>query len=232
MAKKKKDKKKSSSSSGNDTSESDSLEIKRKNLLQTAKELKAGIENEVKTKEEFEAKLKQVQFYWNLEKEELKRKEVQLQQREAKELELVRNHEEKVEGIKEGIKELLYQQQNDLIRAKNERRVELCKVHQQHCVEQRKKQSTSIDCQQHLRNIQVSQNNFLNQLKHSHENQIRQLQDDFKINFREITVDSERKIKALAEEVDIQLKKDLAALEEKKEAKVKEVLYEHDQVRV
>ena len=227
--KKKKDKKKSSS---RDPSECDNLETKRKHLLQTAKELKTGIEHEIKTKEEFETKLKQVQFYWDLEKEELKKKEVQLEQREAKESELIRKHGDKVEGLKEGIKDLLCQQQNDLIRTKNERRVELYKIHQQHCVEQRKNQSTSIDCQQHLRNMQVSQNNFLNQLKHNHENQIRQLQDEFETKFREITVDSERKIKALAEEVDIQLKKDLTALEEKKEAKVKEVFYDHDQVRL
>jgi len=207
-------------------------EVKRTQLIEKAKTLKDEIEKERQTKIEFETKIKQLQFYWDLEKEELRKKKIEYENLEEKEAMMRREHESRVDIRKEQIKLLLHRNQNDLIKAKTESKVEFYKLQEEHLIELRKKEFGTMECHKYLRHMQNSQNNFLNQLRHDRDYDLKQIHEDFKIRFDEITIDADRKVRELKEEVEANMKDEFKVLEEEKEQQVKDLLYKHDEVRI
>ena len=228
MPKKKKGSKKTSSSS---SPEEDEHEAKRKALIKRAQQLKNDIENETKTKRDFETKLEQLKFYWDVEKKEFQKKKKEYEQRISDEEDIKKRHECRFHLMKEEMKHTLYRQQNDLIERKNETKAELYKVQGQYSVDKRKMEHRTMNCQYQLRSMQLSHNNFLAQLRSDHDEKVRRLQKEFKLKFHEITNDSERKVKEIKEEVEDQMNHDLKALEEKKERQVQEMVCKHEEVR-
>lgn len=229
MAKKKKSSKKKESSSSSTTNEE---EIKRKQLIQNAKDLKERIENETKKEKEFETRINQLKFYWHLEKEELQNKSVEYERIEENQRHIKKSHENEIDSIKEQLKQSLHRNQNYLIKTKNECKVELYKVQEQHLIQQRKKEQNALECQNHLRNMQISHNNFLNQLRHDHDDSINQLREVFKVNFFQASTDAEQKMKEMKEDEEVKMKDELKVLEEKKEQQVKDTLCKHEEVRL
>lgn len=224
---KKGSKKKSSTSSSSTTNDE---EIKRKELLQNAKNLKEQIENETKKKHEFETKVEQLKFYWNLEKQELENRTTEYERIEADQRRLKQDHERRIESIKERIKKTLYQNQNHLIKAKNESKVELYQSKEENSIDLRKKELNTMECQHHLRNMQIAHNNLLHQLRHDHDTSMKRLQDEFKLKFNDITVDAEQKVKEMKEEVEVEMKGKFSVIEEKKDQLVKDLLCQHEEV--
>ncbi len=221
---------KKTSSSSSSSPEEDENEMKRKKLIQTAKQLKENIENEALQKRNFETKLEQLLFYWNIEKGELQTKKEEYERRKSNESERRERHENKITAMKEEMKFTLYKQQVDLIEKKNEAVAELYQVRGVHSVERRKREHRTMECQHHLRNMELSHNNLLAQLRYDHDEEVRQLQEVFKLKFHEITTDSERKVKETKEDVETQIKDELKALEEKKDRQVQELVGKHEEV--
>ncbi len=211
-------------------SSTDDEERKRKELIQQAKELKEKIENETKKRQDFQTKKKQLQFYWDLEKEELQNKNCEYERIEGNYDKIRKDHQCEIDLIRERIKLSLDQNQKQLIQFKNESKIELYKLQEEHLIEQRKHERNTMECHQHLRQMKTSHNIFLHQLRHDHDDEMKRLHEEYKIRFNEITVDAERKVKELKDEVEIELKDKLNDLENMKDEQVKDLLDKHDEV--
>jgi hypothetical protein len=208
----------------------DEGELERRELIQIAKDLKEKILNETAKKNELEAKLNQLQHDWDQHKDELQLKNVEREQIKDEQSKLRKSHGSHVDSVNESIKVSLHQNQCDLIKRKYDSNVELYKLQLHHSLEQQKKEENALECQLYLKNMQVSHNNFLMQLNGDYSNDVKRLQDQFRIKFAGISLDSERKLKEIREESELILKDKLQELEDKKERKVQDISTKNEKV--
>jgi hypothetical protein len=138
------------------------------------------------------------------------------------------SHVSDIDTIKDHIKYLLYQQQNESTNLKNNAQVQLYSIQDDHAKGIDKKAINVKEYQTRLKEVEISHNNFMFRLHRDYDNRIEKLREEFKRRFHIVTMDSEKNIKAVRDEKEARMKSDAKVLEEDKEkqAKIVEKTYE------
>ena len=142
-------------------------------------------------------------------------------------LQIERDHQEKVDLIKEEIKRQLYKEENSLLTKKDHIEVELIITKDEHGARQAKIISSVQEKEQRLKELQISLHDFNVQTQSDHDKIVRSLQEDYKRRAIVIIEDSERRVKQIREEFEEQIKKDMKILELEMDEQTRELIKKH-----
>ena len=79
------------------------------------------------------------------------------------------------------------------------------------------------DFQARFKEAEISHRNFMIQLRREYDDRVKDLHDDFKRRFQELTVNSDRMIKLIREEKEAEMRADESRINEDKERQTREV---------
>ena len=141
-------------------------------------------------------------------------------------------HLSEIESIKDHIKYLLYQQQNESTNLKNNAQVQLFSVQDEYAKGIDKKNTDVTEYQSLIKEAEVSHNNFMVCLHRDYDSRVDKMCEEFKRRFHIITAESEKIVKTIREEQDANMQNDVKHLEEEKEKQAKIIEKKYEDVSV
>ena len=139
-----------------------------------------------------------------------KEKKLQLQKLKDNINEASARHSLHLDDTRGGIKNQLYQQQNELTRVKNKAQLEVHHVQREYSQAASKNAYNVVEHQDVMKNMEIAHYHFMTKICSNHDEDISSLRDDFKRSFSQITEQSDRKSKNIRDEkeaiMDIKLK--------------------------
>ncbi|GMH84638.1 hypothetical protein TrVE_jg2987 [Triparma verrucosa] len=209
--------------------EDNAEEAERKAMIKMASVCANQTKKEDAAFNEFQQQKEKVSYFWIIEKKRLEDKKAELRNKDRELQDLEEKHQVIIKIYKQRVKHLLFEHQNEITGAKTDSEVAL-KLSQD--ANRSKEAELKIDRRNlnlDKKEMELSHGDYLKSLKQQQDRNITLLRQEFERKSSELHKNYDKKMKTVREKLELRRKNETSAIEERKNAHIKQLMKDHEQ---
>lgn len=203
-------------------------EMSKEQLEEHIVQIREELDREREERNYFQLERDKVNTFWEITKRQLEEKKAELRNKDREMEDSEERHQVEIKVMKQKVKHLLYEHQNNLAQLKSEAQLEL-KVNNE------LNEDTQIGLRQDKRNLKItnkeqelSNEDLIRNLKKNHDAFVTGLRDEFQHQAKEIEEKYEKKLRQLRDELDLRRKTEIHEIEERKNQQINILMRNHE----
>jgi polyhydroxyalkanoate synthesis regulator phasin len=176
----------------------------------------------------FQLERDKVNTFWEITKRQLEEKKAELRNKDREMEDSEERHQVEIKVMKQKVKHLLYEHQNNLAQLKSEAQLELKVNNELNEDAQLGLRTEKRHLKVSMKEQELSHEDVIRNLKKSHDSFVTGLRDQFQSQAREIEEKYEKKLRQLRDELEIRRKTDIHEIEERKNAQINTLMRNHE----
>ncbi|RNA05776.1 growth arrest-specific 8-like, partial [Brachionus plicatilis] len=203
-------------------------EMSKEQLEQHIVSIREELDREREERNYFQLERDKINTFWEITKRQLEEKKAELRNKDREMEDSEERHQVEIKVMKQKVKHLLYEHQNNLAQLKSEAQLEL-KVNSE------LNEEGQMDLRNEKRQLKISvkeqelaHEDVIRNLKKSHDAFVTHLRDQFQNQAKEIEEKYEKKLKQLRDELDIRRKTEIHEIEERKNKQINKLMADHE----
>lgn len=200
----------------------------KEQLEQHIVSIREELDREREERNYFQLERDKINTFWEITKRQLEEKKAELRNKDREMEDSEERHQVEIKVMKQKVKHLLYEHQNNLAQLKSEAQLEL-KVNSELNDESQlglRNEKRSLKIQ--MKEQELSHEDVIRNLKKSHDSYVTNLREQFQNQAKEIEDKYERKLKQLRDELDIRRKTEIHEIEERKNQQINTLMRNHE----
>jgi hypothetical protein len=190
--------------------------------------LRDELDREREERNYFQLERDKINTFWEITKRQLEEKKAELRNKDREMEDSEERHQVEIKVMKQKVKHLLYEHQNNLSQLKAEAQLEM-KVNNETSDEtQMQLRGEKRQLKMNLKEQELSHEDVIRNLKKSHDSFVTQLREQFQHQVKEIEDKYERKLRQLRDELDIRRKTEIHEIEERKNQQINTLMRNHE----
>lgn len=200
----------------------------KEQLEQHIVSIREELDREREERNYFQLERDKINTFWEITKRQLEEKKAELRNKDREMEDSEERHQVEIKVMKQKVKHLLYEHQNNLAQLKSEAQLEL-KVNNE------LNEEGQMDLRTEKRQLKISMKeqelaheDVIRNLKKSHDSYVTNLREQFQNQAKEIEEKYEKKLKQLRDELDIRRKTEIHEIEERKNKQINKLMADHE----
>lgn len=203
-------------------------EMTKEQLEEHIVRLREELDREREERNYFQLERDKINTFWEITKRQLEEKKAELRNKDREMEDGEERHQVEIKVMKQKVKHLLYEHQNNLAQLKSEAQLDL-KVNQEtHDDAERELRHDKRNLKVTLKEEELAHEDVIRNLKKNNDSFITKLRDDFQRQAKEIEDKYETKLKNLREELDMRRKTEIHEIEERKNQQINTLMRNHE----
>ncbi|CAF0736920.1 unnamed protein product [Brachionus calyciflorus] len=203
-------------------------EMTKEQLEQHIVSIREELDREREERNYFQLERDKINTFWEITKRQLEEKKAELRNKDREMEDSEERHQVEIKVMKQKVKHLLYEHQNNLAQLKSEAQLEL-KVNSE------LNDEGQMDLRNEKRQLKISMKeqelaheDVVRNLKKHHDSFITNLREQFQNQAKEIEEKYEKKLRQLRDELDIRRKTEIHEIEERKNQQINTLMRNHE----
>ncbi|XP_046386718.1 dynein regulatory complex subunit 4 isoform X1 [Ischnura elegans] len=207
----------------------DTTEMNREQLEAHCHRLREELEREREERNFFQIERDKLKSFWDITRKELEETKAELRNKDRDMEEEEEAHQSEMKFLRQKIKHLLYEHQNNLAELKAENMVSLKLSQENHQEEEGELLKDIQKLKENLEEKEIDHQEQLRTLRLKHSEEIVALQEKFLRKAEEIEDKAERDLTALRDELSLTHRMELTEVEERKNQQIETLIQNHEQ---
>lgn len=190
--------------------------------------LREELDREREERNYFQLERDKINTFWEITKRQLEERKAELRNKDREMEDSEERHQVEIKVMKQKVKHLLYEHQNNLAQHKADTQLE-------HKVNSETHEDALLALRSEKRNLKVNikeqelaHEDVIRHLKKSHDSFVSNLREQFQQQAKEIEEKYEKKLRQLREELDIRRKTEIHEIEERKNQQINTLMRNHE----
>jgi growth arrest-specific protein 8 len=176
----------------------------------------------------FQLERDKVNTFWEITKRQLEEKKAELRNKDREMEDSEERHQVEIKVMKQKVKHLLYEHQNNLAQLKSEAQLEAKVSNELNDESQLGLRQDKRSLKISMKEKDLSHEDIIRNLQKTHDSFITNLRDDFQSQSKEIEDKYEKKLRQLRDELDIRRKTEIHEIEERKNQQINTLMRNHE----
>lgn len=203
-------------------------EMTKEQLEEHIVNIREELDREREERNYFQLERDKINTFWEITKRQLDEKKAELRNKDREMEDSEERHQVEIKVMKQKVKHLLYEHQNNLAQLKSEAQLELKINNQQNDDSQSGLRSDKRNLKISMKEQELSHEDVIRNLKKNHDSFITNLREEFQNQAKEIEDKYEKKLKQLRDELDIRRKTEIHEIEERKNQQINTLMRNHE----
>lgn len=203
-------------------------EMTKEQLEEHIVNIREELDREREERNYFQLERDKINTFWEITKRQLDEKKAELRNKDREMEDSEERHQVEIKVMKQKVKHLLYEHQNNLAQLKSEAQLELKINNEQNDESQSGLRSDKRHLKISMKEQELSHEDVIRNLKKNHDSFITNLREEFQNQAKEIEDKYEKKLKQLRDELDIRRKTEIHEIEERKNQQINTLMRNHE----
>ncbi len=203
-------------------------EMTKEQLEEHIVNIREELDREREERNYFQLERDKINTFWEITKRQLDEKKAELRNKDREMEDSEERHQVEIKVMKQKVKHLLYEHQNNLAQLKSEAQLELKINNESNDDSQSGLRTDKRNLKISMKEQELSHEDVIRNLKKSHDSFITNLREEFQNQAKEIEDKYEKKLKYLRDELDIRRKTEIHEIEERKNQQINTLMRNHE----
>lgn len=203
-------------------------EMTKEQLEEHIVNIREELDREREERNYFQLERDKINTFWEITKRQLDEKKAELRNKDREMEDSEERHQVEIKVMKQKVKHLLYEHQNNLAQLKSEAQLELKINNEGNEESQLGLRNDKRHLKISMKEQELSHEDVIRNLKRNHDSYITNLREDFQNQAKEIEDKYEKKLKQLRDELDIRRKTEIHEIEERKNQQINTLMRNHE----
>lgn len=203
-------------------------EMTKEQLEEHIVNIREELDREREERNYFQLERDKINTFWEITKRQLDEKKAELRNKDREMEDSEERHQVEIKVMKQKVKHLLYEHQNNLAQLKSEAQLELKINNESNDDGQSGLRYDKRNLKISMKEQELSHEDVIRNLKKSHDSFITNLREEFQNQAKEIEEKYEKKLKYLRDELDIRRKTEIHEIEERKNQQINTLMRNHE----
>lgn len=203
-------------------------EMSKEQLEQHIISIREELDREREERNYFQLERDKIKTFWEITKRQLEEKKSELRNKDREMEDSEERHQVEIKVMKQKVKHLLYEHQNNLAQLKSEAQLELKVNNELNDEAQLGLRTEKRQLKVTMKEQELSHEDVIRNLKKNQDSYVTGLRDQFQGQAREIEEKYEKKLRQLRDELEIRRKTDIHEIEERKNAQINTLMRNHE----
>lgn len=203
-------------------------EMTKEQLEEHIVNIREELDREREERNYFQLERDKINTFWEITKRQLDEKKAELRNKDREMEDSEERHQVEIKVMKQKVKHLLYEHQNNLAQLKSEAQLELKINNEMNDDSQSGLRGDKRHLKISMKEQELSHEDVIRNLKKSHDSFITNLREEFQNQAKEIEDKYEKKLKQLRDELDIRRKTEIHEIEERKNQQINTLMRNHE----
>mmetsp|Transcript_81699 Transcript_81699/g.210340 ORF Transcript_81699/g.210340 Transcript_81699/m.210340 type:complete len:463 (-) Transcript_81699:215-1603(-) len=199
-------------------------EKKRTDMMKEANRLKLDCEREKKDHDQFLMEREKINYFWIVERKTLTEKQADLRNKMREFQDLEERQQIELKMFQQRLKHLRYHQQDEVVEQKTEAELGLKLQEDHHRITEAELKKDKRSLKTEMKESEVAQEDFIRMLKMEQDQNILELRQEFDRKARDMQAQYELRMKTIREDMEKERRKQIAKIEESKNAQIQRVM--------
>lgn len=202
--------------------------MSKEQLEQHIVSIREELDREREERNYFQLERDKINTFWEITKRQLEEKKAELRNKDREMEDSEERHQVEIKVMKQKVKHLLYEHQNNLAQLKSEAQLEMKVNNELNEEGQMGLRSEKRQLKISMKEQELAHEDVIRNLKKSHDTFVTNLREQFQNQSREIEEKYEKKLKQLRDELDIRRKTEIHEIEERKNKQINKLMADHE----
>lgn len=203
-------------------------EMTKEQLEEHIVNIREELDREREERNYFQLERDKINTFWEITKRQLDEKKAELRNKDREMEDSEERHQVEIKVMKQKVKHLLYEHQNNLAQLKSEAQLELKLNNEANDESQSGLRGDKRHLKISMKEQELSHEDVIRNLKKNHDSFITNLREEFQNQAKEIEDKYEKKLKNLRDELDIRRKTEIHEIEERKNQQINTLMRNHE----
>lgn len=203
-------------------------EMTKEQLEEHIVNIREELDREREERNYFQLERDKINTFWEITKRQLDEKKAELRNKDREMEDSEERHQVEIKVMKQKVKHLLYEHQNNIAQLKSEAQLELKINNETNDESQSGLRGDKRHLKISMKEQELSHEDVIRNLKKNHDSFITNLREEFQNQAKEIEDKYEKKLKYLRDELDIRRKTEIHEIEERKNQQINTLMRNHE----